>query len=413
MNWLLGGLGILSFVLAAFLAWKYFRLLRHLSLYTRLLQNIVAGQTTPESLPSNVPGLATLSNAVRSLTLNLLTKLEETETQRAELSAVLDRMTDGVLIANSKGRIQLANPAAEMLFETGSVIGKTVAEVIRHHQLIDAWRRAQSSGEEQSIAIEIPTRKRFLQLFVLPDRPKGICLLLVQDLTRLRRLETVRRDFISNVSHELRTPLASLKALTETLRDGALEDPEAARRFLNRIETEVDALSQMAAELLELTRIESGQAPLNLKSVAAARLLEIAADRMRAQAERAGLSLTVEVGQDLPYVRADASRLEQVLVNLIHNAVKFTPPGGEVRLSAIVEGPFVRFSVQDTGVGISAEDLPRVFERFYKSDRARSGGGTGLGLSIAKHIVEAHGGRIWAESVEGQGSIFYFTVPVG
>jgi two-component system phosphate regulon sensor histidine kinase PhoR len=168
----------------------------------------------------------------------------------------------------------------------------------------------------------------------------------------------------------------------------------------------------MAAELLELTRIESGQVPLEPAAVDPARLLESAAERMRAQAERAGLRLTVEAAGGLPQVRADAARLEQVLVNLIHNAVKFTRPGGEVVLSAGPDGECVRFSVRDTGTGIPEEELGRIFERFYKADRARSGGGTGLGLSIARHIVEAHGGRIWAESMEGHGSTLHFTIPI-
>jgi two-component system phosphate regulon sensor histidine kinase PhoR len=174
----------------------------------------------------------------------------------------------------------------------------------------------------------------------------------------------------------------------------------------------VDALTQMATELLELSRIESGQVPLEFAAVDPVKLLSVAAERMRAQAERAGLALSVAETATLPGVRADAGRLEQVLVNLIHNAVKFTVPGGTVTLSAEAEGKFVRFSVRDTGVGVPEEELERVFERFYKADRARSGGGTGLGLSIARHIVEAHGGRIWAESVEGQGSTFFFTIPV-
>jgi two-component system, OmpR family, phosphate regulon sensor histidine kinase PhoR len=175
----------------------------------------------------------------------------------------------------------------------------------------------------------------------------------------------------------------------------------------------VDALTQMAAELLELTRIESGQVPLELAKVSPASLLNSAADRMRAQAERAGLALRSEVPADIPQVRADAARLEQVLVNLIHNAVKFTRPGGEVVLSAQAEGEVVCFRVSDTGVGIPSDDLERIFERFYKADRARSGGGTGLGLSISRHLVEAHGGKIWVESREGQGSTFFFTIPIG
>jgi two-component system phosphate regulon sensor histidine kinase PhoR len=195
------------------------------------------------------------------------------------------------------------------------------------------------------------------------------------------------------------------------LRDGALEDPKTASRFLSRIETEVDALIQMATELLELSHIESGQVPLELKPVSVAALLISAAERIRAQVERAGLVLRLDTAQEMTEVRVDPPRLEQVLVNLIHNAVKFTRPGGEVVLAAYTESDFVRFSVRDTGVGIPADNLERIFERFYKADRARSGGGTGLGLSISRHLVEAHGGRIWAESAEVQGSTFYFTIP--
>ncbi len=174
----------------------------------------------------------------------------------------------------------------------------------------------------------------------------------------------------------------------------------------------MDALTQMATELLELSRIESGQVPLERKAVPAVALLLSAAERMRAQVERAGLVLRIESAQDVPEVLADPPRLEQVLVNLIHNAVKFTRPGGEVVLAAQTDSDFVRFSVCDSGVGIPAEDLERIFERFYKADRARSSGGTGLGLSISRHLVEAHGGRIWVESTEGQGSTFYFTIPI-
>jgi two-component system phosphate regulon sensor histidine kinase PhoR len=191
-----------------------------------------------------------------------------------------------------------------------------------------------------------------------------------------------------------------------------LDDSQAAHRFIGRIQTEVDALTQMAAELLELTRIESGQLPLEFSSIRPETLLNATADRMRAQAERAGVALHIEPSDGLPDIRADAPRLEQVLVNLIHNSVKFTSPGGTINLSVGRDNEFVRFSVRDTGVGIPAEDLLRIFERFFRVDRSRSGGGTGLGLSIARHIVEAHGGRIWAESEEGRGSTFYFTIPL-
>jgi two-component system phosphate regulon sensor histidine kinase PhoR len=221
----------------------------------------------------------------------------------------------------------------------------------------------------------------------------------------------VRRDFVSNLSHELRTPLASLKALAETLQEGALEDLPAARRFVDQIEIEVDALTQMATELLELSKIESGRFALDRSPVAAPDLLESAARRMQVQAERANIRLRVECNADLPRVEVDSQRLEQVLVNLIHNAVKFTPPGGEVVLFAALADSEVRFGVRDTGIGIPADEVSRIFERFYRVDKSRTGSGTGLGLSIAKHIVEAHGGRIWAESIEGRGSTFFFSVP--
>ncbi|HRJ74623.1 MAG TPA: ATP-binding protein, partial [Anaerolineales bacterium] len=235
--------------------------------------------------------------------------------------------------------------------------------------------------------------------------------LLAQDLTGVHRLETVRRDFISNVSHELRTPLASLKALTETLQNGAFSDAEAGPRFLDRIHTEVDALTQMTQELLDLSRIESGQVELNFAPITPKNLIYSAAERMNAQAERANLKITVHCDDSISTLRADHARLEQVLVNLIHNAVKFTKSGGEISLFAESIDNGIRFAVKDTGIGIPSESLNRIFERFYRVDSSRTGSGTGLGLSIAKHIVEAHKGKIWAESELGKGSTFYFSIP--
>ncbi len=228
----------------------------------------------------------------------------------------------------------------------------------------------------------------------------------------------MRRDFISNLSRELRAPLASLKALTETLHDGALDDPSATRRFIDQIQVEVDALSQMVTELLELSRIESGRLVLDLQPVSPSDLLFSASERMQLQAERAGTRLRVECENDLPKVKIDSQRLEQVLVNLIHNAVKFTRAGGEVVLGADIvpagEAGMgeARFAVKDSGIGIPLEDVQRIFERFYRVDKSRAGSGAGLGLSIAKHIVEAHGGKIWAKSIEGRGSAIYFSIPL-
>ena len=228
----------------------------------------------------------------------------------------------------------------------------------------------------------------------------------------------MRREFVGNVSHELRTPLASLKALVETLEEGAIEDPPAAREFLAQMHVEVDSLAQLVQELLELSRIESGQAQLKLESVDPLELLRTAKRRLLRQAERMGVAILVEEDSALPAVpvvptvRADAQLIERVLLNLVHNALKFSPAGGRVRLSASPTPDGIRFTVADTGIGLPADDLERIFERFYKVDRSRASRGTGLGLAIAKHIVQAHGGKIWAESAgEGHGSAFHFTLP--
>lgn len=395
---------VLLFV-AAWFAWRYFDLKQRVDEYARL------ARVSPEKFPTDLRQIENLSNAIASLKTTFDLQLSTKISENARLSTVLEQLTDGVIIADASGLIQFANPAAQKLFETSNALGHSVTEIVRNHQLVDAWRRCQQTRETQSESVELPARHQFLQLIAIPDAHASGILLLVQDLTRVRKLETVRRDFISNVSHELRTPLASLKALTETLQGGALADPDAGPRFLGRISTEVDALTQMAQELLDLSRIESGQVELVLAPLAPKDLVTSAADRMRMQAERAGLKLSVKCQEGLQNIRADKSRLEQVLVNIIHNAVKFTKPGGEIVLVAesVIGG--IRFAVRDSGVGIPAESLSRIFERFYRVDRSRTGSGTGLGLSISKHIIEAHGGKIWAESEEGRGSTFYFEIP--
>jgi len=390
--------------LAAWFAWRYYKLRRETELFARRVRQL--------DFNTDIKELDQLSSAVTALVSTFDVRNSTLNAERARLATVLDQLTDGVLIADSQGMIRFANPAAGKLFQSSNPVGRSLTEVIRHHQLVEAWRRCRQTGELQSESVEVPARHQFLQLIVIPDSQTSGSLLLVQDLTRIRRLETVRRDFISNLSHELRTPLASLKALTETLLDGALDDPPAARRFIDHIQIEVDALTQMATELLELSRIESGRLSLNLQPAAPCDLLSSASKRMQLQAERAGLTLRLDCPDNLPELKIDLQRLEQVLVNLIHNAVKFTRAGGEVVLIAEANPGEVRFAVRDTGIGVPAEDVPRIFERFYRVDKSRAGSGTGLGLSIAKHIVEAHDGRIWAESVEGRGSTFYFSIPL-
>ena len=397
-------LALIAFLIAAWYAWRYYKLRREIDEYARRAREL---QTDTQ-----VKELQNLSSVLASMVAAFDLRHSNMEAERARLATVLDQITDGVLIADAQGIIQFANPAAGRLFQTPNPLNRSVAEVIRNHQLVEAWRRCQQTRQMQSESVELPTRHQYLHLVVIPDQHASGSLLLAQDLTQIRRLETVRRDFISNLSHELRTPLASLKALTETLQDGALEDPPAARRFIDQIQVEVDALSQMVTELLELSRIESGRFNLDYRPVAPRTLLDAAGTRMLLQAERAGLQLRVECDENLPKVQMDVQRMEQVLVNLIHNAVKFTRPGGKILLYAEEVPGGVRFAVRDTGIGIPADEGARIFERFYRVDRSRTGSGTGLGLSIAKHIVEAHKGRIWVESGEGRGSTFIFILPI-
>lgn len=372
------------------------------------LQPIPAIKTSQE--------LRKLIDEINALIEKTRLEISSLKAERLKLATVLEEMTDGVIIVNEMEEVSLLNHAAEQMFgiQAPSAINHSLAEVLRHHELIRLFQLSRESGTEQTTLIELTREHKYIQCIAIPlgETLQGQTLLLFQDLTKIRRLETVRRDFISNISHELRTPLASLKALTETLQSGALEDPPAAHRFVERMDTEVDALIQMVSELLELSRIESGQVPFNFKECSPQELILTAVERLNLQAQRAGLKIIEEIEPNLPLIYADPPRLEQVLVNLIHNAIKFTPSPGEIYVSAKKDADTILFAVKDTGVGIPEDDVPRVFERFYKADRARSDGGTGLGLAIARHIVEAHGGKIWVDSKQGKGSTFYFTIPM-
>jgi two-component system phosphate regulon sensor histidine kinase PhoR len=404
---------VLAILLAVFIT---NRVTRPLRLLTQATQKMDPSELKSVVVSSRDDEIGQLSWSVRRMASQLEDQIKAISIERGKLEAVMMQMTDAVVIADREGLVQLINPAAERIFQVkgSNILGRTVAEALRYHQLIELFRKSQETQEQQSTTLEISSEHLFLQGIAIPlgKALPGSILLLFQDLTRLRRLEMVRRDFVSNVSHELRTPLASLKALVETLQEGALDDPPAAHRFLTRMDTEIDTLTQMVQELLELSRIESGKVPLQLMPIAPREMVTLAVERMSLQAERAGLALHADCPADLPLVLADANRMEQVLINLLHNAIKFTPPGGTITVNGWEDKNTVVFSVKDTGIGIAPADLERIFERFYKTDRARSSGGTGLGLSISRHLVEAHNGRIWAESEPGKGSVFYFALPI-
>jgi two-component system phosphate regulon sensor histidine kinase PhoR len=400
-------------VLAAGIAGRTTGPLREL---TAAAEQISRGQLTGRLTPATPDEVGQLTQAFNRMSVQLRGQIEALETERSKIAAVLQEMSDGVLIVDQSGKVQLINPAAERMFtvQAERVLGHSLVEALRYHQIVELWQQCQESGKLEVTSLEIAPMQLYLQIVAAPlgQAMPGSTLFIFQNLTRIRQLETVRRDFISNISHELRTPLASLKALTETLHESALDDPPAARRFLQRMEAEVDALAHMVSELLELARIESGRVPLKLIATRPIDILTKAYDRLEMQAERSGITVTLDCPEGLAPILADQLRLEQVAVNLLHNAIKFTPEGGAITLRAEQRDPDIIFSIQDTGIGIPWIDLPRIFERFYKADRARSSGGTGLGLAIARHLVEAHGGRIWAESQEGRGSTFFFSIPV-
>ncbi len=386
---------------------------------TQVVQRIAAGDLDARLYYQHPGGeLGELTDSFNNMAEQLRDRVNDLDEGRGRLAAMLEKMADGVLITDWLGRVSLINPAAARLLEFSQeeALNRPFAEVIRHHELIEMWQASSDQEKELLATAELDRGGTFVQMIVTPlgKTEQQDRLVILQDLTQIRRLETVRRDFISNISHELRTPLASLKALVETLAHGALEDPPAARRFLDHADLEVDALIQMVEELLELSRIESGMVPLSLSATEVADIVNPPVKRLRRQAERKDLSLAVTLPGDLPSVLADANRARQVVSNLVHNAIKFTPPGGEIEVSARAdrEESEIVVSVRDSGQGIGTNELGRIFERFYKADRARSGGGTGLGLAIARHIVQAHNGQIWVKSKEGKGSTFYFSLPL-
>jgi two-component system phosphate regulon sensor histidine kinase PhoR len=350
-----------------------------------------------------------LGSALRRMSVSIEGARDAAERERDRLATLIEELGEAVLLADGHGTVIGANRAFERIFGV-EARGQRVVEVVREHELLEAIASARV-GAEAVATIERAEPRTFLRAIArrLED---GELLVVVQDLSDVRRLETVRRDFVANISHELRTPIASLKAMAETLEAGALDDRVAARDFVSRMHAEIEDLAQLVEELLTLGRLESAELELHRRKVVASDLVVRARERMEPLAERAGQALDAVVASDLPAVDVDPDRIAQVFANLIHNAVKYTPRGGRITLSAARADGSVAFSVSDTGQGISSAELPRIFERFYKGDRARSSPGTGLGLAIAKHIVQAHGGTIEAASDgPGRGSRFTFTLP--
>lgn len=330
--------------------------------------------------------------------------------QLHQLEARAEALTQGpphpLLVIDTDSVIRFVNARArEVLNQT--LIGQTVIEATRSHEIDAVVQAALSRRQiaEQSVTWNI----RPYLVRAVPIESGGAVVVL-EDQTQLHRLERVRRDFVANVSHELRTPLASIRLLIETLLAGAKDDPDVSVRMLHQVIGEVEALTQLAQELLDLSMIEAGQMPMQLAQVEIHEVIDEQLRHFAPQAEQKQIALSnaAPIGWR---AEIDQKLIGRVLGNLIHNALKFTPPDGRITIGAEAGAEKITVSVRDTGVGIPPEELPRIFERFYKVDQARGKSGTGLGLAIARHIVEAHGGKIWAESKPGQGAVFYFTLP--
>ena len=355
--------------------------------------------------------LGELTYAFNEMSAKIKELVEAISEDRTRLTTILDSMTDGVIMTDVEGQVSLTNKAAETLFRIKEAKNKPLIEVVRDHEVDELLKVCLRTTRTQAAQYESNVSKRYLRAIAIPITEIGV-LILFQDLTGLRNLQTTRRELIGNISHELRTPLAGIKAMVETLRDGGVYDREDAIDFLNRIDSEVDRLIQLVAELTELSRIEAGKAELEKGPVNLNQLVEEVVDQLSPQAERQRVSISKQLFAELPTVPADKDRVRQVIANLIHNAIKFTAAGGRITVTSRVLKEAVAVDISDTGSGIAKEDQSRVFERFYKGDKARAGEGTGMGLAIAKHVVEAHGGNIWVESEEDKGSTFSFSLPL-
>ncbi|MFN3974218.1 MAG: sensor histidine kinase, partial [Dehalococcoidia bacterium] len=332
--------------------------------------------------------------------------------EREQLRTALNALRDGVLLLDGEDRLVLANQGVWALVGSPAAeAGQRPLALLRDHQVHDLLERSRSTGSPQQGEVDFPRSGARVAVSAIPLHG-GAVLVVLRDLTPFHRLQTTRREFVANVSHQLRTPLASMRAALETLEEGALEDPDAARSFLGGVKREVERMERIVLELLDLSRLESGQVALHLAPVSVDVVVQEVAERFSPLAQQAGLSLYTQVPPDTPPVLADRDKLVQALSNLLDNAIKFTPAGGKVWLRVQAQDSQVAFVVEDTGIGIAPEHLPHIFERFYKAHRTHQDPGAGLGLAIVKHIAQAHGGSVAVESREGEGSRFTLCLPV-
>jgi len=352
-------------------------------------------------------------------TLGLLkARINSLENENFRIHAILSSMVEGVIAVDKDTRVLSLNPTAENIFNItpNSALGRIFLEVFPNNDIAEIITQVLKNSEfvSKELTLIWPMQKVF-QVNASPlfeSKTINGCLLVIHDITEMRRLETMRRDFVANVSHELKTPLTSIKGFVETLLEGALDDKENSLNFLKIINNHADRLNTLINDLLDLSRIESKEMLLHKEKFNLANLVNVVMLGFKSQAKQKAVQLSSDLPQDLE-IFADKSKIEQVLTNLINNAIKYNKEKGFVRVYSEQLADKVKIIVEDSGSGIPARDILRIFERFYRVDKARSRelGGTGLGLSIVKHIVELHGGTTGVESTEGLGSKFWFTLP--
>jgi len=358
---------------------------------------------------------ASLNDSASRLDRAIRTLTEE----RNLSSAILASMVEGVAVVNSNERLLFANDGFAGILELDAPpkSGSSLVEIVRQTELIEAVRAVVAGAPRVEVEISTGTlRQRIFAVTVASVRAMETsgAVIVLHDITDLRKLERIRRDFVANVSHEFKTPLTAIQGFAETLLAGAMDDPQNRIRFLQIILEHSRRLARLTDDLLELSKMDADRLDLELHRLSVSQFVQSCMETTQRSAQEKNLYVSVDLQGSLPDIAADRRRLAEVLQNLLDNAIQYTPSGGKIKVSAVSDGEEVTFTVSDTGIGIPKVDQPRIFERFYRVDVARSRevGGTGLGLSIAKHLVEAHGGRIWVDSEVGQGSHFHFTVPV-
>lgn len=361
-----------------------------------------------------------LATSINFMAKQLRQNMTNINEERSRAKAILDSMGDGVIAIDCTGRVIMVNPALERTFKVNqnTSLGKQLIKVVRNYELDELLHTVLE--EKQPVSREVKflmPNPRVFRIHATPLKAnastKGGVVALMRDVTERRQLESMRSEFVANVSHELRTPLTSIKGFSETLLDGAMDDPETARHFLNIINAEADRLTRLINDLLNLSKLEDKRTVLIKQTLHIKDIIDQVAEIFAPQGHVKGITLGVSVPKELPTVQGERDLIFQVVVNLVDNAIKYTPSGGKVDITAARDKDYITVSVHDTGPGIPLEDLPRVFERFYRVDKARTrdAGGTGLGLAIAKHVIELHDGKISAENT-GKGSVFSFTLPL-